>query len=63
MGAVQALGVTVLAIAHRLTTLRSATRIYVMDSGSIVEEGTYEELQKAGGLFSRLVAATEVEPD
>ena len=46
---------TVLVIAHRLNTLRNADRILVMDGGSVVESGTYEELvSREGGLFRRL---------
>ena len=46
---------TVLMVAHRLSTVANCDRILVMDGGKIVEEGTYEELLAAGGLFSRLV--------
>ncbi len=47
-------GKTVIAIAHRLSTLREMDRIIVMDRGKIVEEGTHEELVKAGGTYSEL---------
>ena len=46
---------TVLMVAHRLSTVANCDRILVMDGSKIVEEGTYEELLAAGGLFSRLV--------
>ena len=46
---------TVLMVAHRLSTVANCDRILVMDGGKIVEEGTYEDLLAAGGLFSRLV--------
>jgi ATP-binding cassette subfamily B protein len=46
---------TTVIVAHRLSTVRNADRIVVMDDGRIVEEGAYEELLIAGGLFSRLV--------
>ena len=44
-------------IAHRLSTVRDADRILVVDSGSIVEEGTYEGLLAANGTFARLHGA------
>ena len=47
-------GRTALVIAHRLSTVRDADRILVVDSGSIVEEGTYEGLLAANGTFARL---------
>lgn len=47
-------GKTVIAIAHRLSTLREMDRIIVLDQGSIVESGTHEELVKAKGVYSEL---------
>ncbi len=47
-------GKTVIAIAHRLSTLREMDRIIVLDSGTIVEEGTHEELSKGSGVYSQL---------
>ncbi|MEA2570267.1 MAG: hypothetical protein QOI24_2268 [Acidobacteriota bacterium] len=47
---------TRIVIAHRLSTIRKADRIFVMDRGKIVEEGAFDELAGAGGLFSRLIA-------
>jgi NHLM bacteriocin system ABC transporter ATP-binding protein len=43
-------------IAHRLSTIRKADRIFVMNRGKIVEEGAFDELAGAGGLFSQLIA-------
>jgi ATP-binding cassette subfamily B protein len=46
---------TTFAIAHRLSTLRNADRIIVLENGQIFEEGTYSELVERGGPFSSLV--------
>ncbi len=46
---------TVIAIAHRLSTLRKANRLFVMKEGYLVEEGTHEALlQKADGVYRKL---------
>lgn len=47
-------GRTVVVIAHRLSTLRRADAIHVIDQGQVVETGRYDELVRANGLFSRL---------
>ena len=47
-------GRTTLIIAHRLSTVRRADRLVVMDRGRIVEEGTHGELLELGGLYARL---------
>ena len=48
------LHVTRVAIAHRLSTIMHCDRIFVMDDGKIVEEGTYDQLMEKQGLFYRL---------
>lgn len=55
-------GRTVIAVAHRLSTLRNADRVLVMDGGRIVEAGSYFDLAGGTGLFSRLVSAGEDRP-
>ena len=52
---VYAKGRTVIAIAHRLSTLRDADRLMVFDRGRMVEQGTPEELLARGGLYCSLV--------
>ncbi len=48
-------GRTTFAIAHRLSTLRSANRLVVIDEGRVAEVGTHQELMDREGLFYRLV--------
>jgi ATP-binding cassette subfamily B protein len=47
-------GRTMLAIAHRLSTLESVDRLLVMDQGKLVEQGTHRELLAANGVYARL---------
>jgi ATP-binding cassette subfamily B protein len=48
---------TTFVIAHRLATIRKATRILVFESGRIVESGSFEELYRLGGCFTKLAKA------
>jgi ATP-binding cassette, subfamily B, beta-glucan exporter len=50
-------GRTTFVIAHRLATVRNATRILVFNNGRVVETGTYDELVQRGGYFAELVHA------
>ena len=47
-------GVTVLVIAHRMSTIRDADRIVVMDQGRVAEEGTHEALLALAGKYAEL---------
>jgi len=49
-------GRTVFIIAHRLSTVRPAHRIYVVDRGEIVEQGAHDELLQISGFYARLYA-------
>jgi ATP-binding cassette subfamily B protein len=50
-------GRTTFVIAHRLATIRNATRILVFNNGSVAEAGTYNELLRRSGFFAELVRA------
>jgi len=56
-------GRTTLVIAHRLSTVRGADKIVVMDRGRVVEQGTHDELLTRGGAYARLYAIQFGEAD
>lgn len=57
-------GRTTLMIAHRLSTVREADVILVLDDGAIVESGTHETLLRKGGVYTRLAALSDIDsPD
>ena len=51
-------GRTTLVVAHRLSTVRDADLIAVLDQGVVVEKGTHDELVKQGGRYAQLLAAS-----
>ena len=54
-------GRTTILIAHRLSTVRGADRIYVIDRGQVVEEGDHGQLVGRGGLYARLAGAQNLD--
>jgi ATP-binding cassette subfamily B protein len=47
-------GRTTIVIAHRLSTVRNADRIFVLDRGELCEQGTHEELLRHDGIYAAL---------
>ncbi|HEX8232489.1 MAG TPA: ABC transporter ATP-binding protein [Caulobacteraceae bacterium] len=56
-------GRTTLLIAHRLSTVRKADLIHVIDRGRLVESGTHEALLAAGGLYARLARSQDLQAE
>jgi ATP-binding cassette subfamily B protein len=55
-------GRTTFVIAHRLATVRNATRILVFERGRIVESGSFDQLVAKGGVFAKLAEAQFLAP-
>jgi mersacidin/lichenicidin family type 2 lantibiotic len=58
-----AMSCTRIVVAHRLSTIRNADTIVVLDQGSIVEQGTHEELLRKGGHYAALVGSQSGQHD
>ena len=56
-------GRTVILISHRVSTVRHADQIIVLDEGRIVERGTHDELVAAGRLYARLASQQALEEE
>ena len=56
-------GRTVIVIAHRLSTVERADRIIVINKGSVLEQGTHQELLAKGGLYAKLVRKQMVQDE
>ncbi len=56
-------GRTAIVIAHRLSTVRNANMICVIEGGRVAEAGTHEELLKLGGLYKKLYEMQFKEPE
>ena len=52
---IEGLGITLVLIAHRLSTIRDCDRIFVMEHGQLLQQGTHEELSQQEGLYRELL--------
>ncbi len=56
-------GRTTIVISHRLSTVKDADRIFVLEGGKIVEQGTHQQLLASGGLYSRIHRKQQLEEE
>jgi len=56
-------GRTTILISHRVSTVRNAGRIFVLDHGAIVEQGAHDELLAAGGYYADLYQKQMIEEE
>ncbi len=54
-------GRTTVAVAHRLSTIQRCDRIFVLDRGAVVEEGSHDDLVRRRGLYYKMVLAQELD--
>ncbi|TWE13393.1 ATP-binding cassette domain-containing protein [Rudaeicoccus suwonensis] len=62
MHAIERMDATRVVVAHRLSTIRQADRIIVLDQGRVVQQGSYAKLAEEDGLFQRLIRRQQVAP-
>lgn len=48
-------GRSIISIAHRLSTVKNCDKIYVLENGKIMENGTFEELKNKNGIFLKMI--------
>jgi len=52
---------TIVMIAHRLTTVKNCDRIYLMENGKVIAQGTWDDLEKDSEVFGNLLAKNREE--
>jgi ABC-type multidrug transport system fused ATPase/permease subunit len=55
MRRIREMGITLIVVAHRLSTIRDCSQIIVMDHGSVVQRGTHDELMRLEGRYRELM--------